>query len=31
MTLQEENKELRDKISEYEELLEEINNGPISL
>ena len=28
MTLREENQQLREKISEYEELLEEINNGP---
>lgn len=28
MTLQEENRELRDKISQYEELIEEISNGP---
>jgi len=28
MTLQEENRELREKIEQYEELLEEINNGP---
>ena len=28
MTLQEENRELREKIAEYEELIEEITNGP---